>query len=207
MASKDLAKNDRTEIELYSTPVDVETLDFDRLATQADVVTLPGFNLMDKDDLLGVPLFIVKVVYQVAGFVSVHAFVKDAPELDKARAKGRMVNDKVDPRERVVFNDGSTGVRRQLTKLFHNWGLLNVGKPESDGDARFDTPWQEWAEFTQSERLGSKDDAPVVPSFTRALNGNNLVISTDYGLYASTYTTKGVAGVPDGTDAVTYYLR
>jgi hypothetical protein len=207
MAEKALARKDDAEIQAYSMPLDVEAMSYADIVSSGDFITLPGFNLTDKEDLLGVPMFIVKIVYQEAGFVSVHAVTKDAAILADARAKGRLIGDKIGAEERVVFNDGSTGIRRQLTKLLHNWGLLNVGKPDSEGDSRFDTEWQEWADFSQSEKLGSKADSAVVPSFTRAPSGRQLVISSDYGLYASRYQTQGVEGVKDGTDAVTYYLR
>lgn len=207
MASKDMVKKDEMEITSYDRPLDVEAVSYADIVASGDFITLPGFNLTDKEDLLGIPMFILKIVYQEKDFVSVHAITKDAAELEKARSRGRVVSNKIGAEERVVFNDGSTGIKRQITKLLHNWGLINVGKPESEGDSRFDTPWQEWAEFSQSETLGSKVDSVTVPSFTRAPNGRPLVISSDYGLYASRYTTQGVAGVPDGTDAVTYYLR
>lgn len=180
---------------------------FQELLSTGESYTIPGYTLIeDKLELLGVPHLITGVTYQKPkadqrGFVSVQGVVADQDTLADAVQRGRIPNKlTVHPGEYIVYNDGSTGIRRQLTMQFQMLGMLNVGLPDSDGDARFDIPWTEWADFSQSIKQGDAVDAPVVPCFTKNHVGRQLVIQAMRGLRASEYSNQYA------DDAVTFYL-
>lgn len=138
---------------------------FESLRDDAAVVL--GFSLTDKNSLLGHPFIITAVTFRYAGirkgqgprdYVSCEA-------VDKLNAA-------------VVFNDGSTGVRRQIVQYLKSRGLL---ADDWDDDAPLVTmPEQDGVTFDKS--LG------FVPLFAP----RGLRVSE----YSNEYTDEGV----------TYYL-
>jgi hypothetical protein len=182
-------------------------LDFDALNATGETYSIEGYTLIeDKIELIGVPHMITGVTYQVPkpgqrGFCSVEAVIGNAEMLSQLTALGRIPGKlTVSPGELIVYNDGSTGVRRQLTQQFQQLGMLNVGIPDSEGDKRFDIPWTEWAEFSQSKKQGDGADATEVPYFNKNHVGRQLAIKAFRGLRASEYSNEY------SDDAVTFYL-
>lgn len=181
----------------------VNTLTFDELMEMESYTTL-GFTPLEKEEMKGVPHIITRVTYWVPkkdqrGFVSVEATIAGPTHLESAHKRGWISEGQtnVEPNERVVYNDGGTGIRRQLTKMFHELGLLNVGGSADDGDARFDRAWPEWESFSQSREQGEH----TVPSFDTNHNGNPLIIKQLRGLHVSEYSNEY------SDEGVTWYLR
>ncbi len=84
-----------------------------------EAAVVEGYTLTDKATLIGVPFIIIGITFRYGGlfadrrprdYVSVEAVTKDnAP---------------------IVFNDGSTGIRRQLVQYLGSVGLLPNGNVE-----------------------------------------------------------------------------
>lgn len=168
-------------------------------ATIIDSVALE----QDKKLLLGVPMCITRVTYrpkgkvQERGYVSVEATIGDVVSIRQAIRRGWIPNVTTmedflyGPEERIVFNDGGTGIRRQLTMLLHATGKLNVGDIVDDGT--FDIDWSEWTSFDSVGTQKVNDVEMEIPDF------RGLRIGATRGLRVSTYDM-------DGTDAETFYL-
>lgn len=130
-------------------------LDFRKLALEATYFS-KGFRLIDdKDALIGVPHIIIGVTYRegfpregTAGdYVSIEAVIADKATLDTPPVRSQLPAELVvHPNEAIVYNDSGTGIRRTLTELFHNTGLIDVGKPGKADVNVFDRPFQRWAE-------------------------------------------------------------
>lgn len=128
--------------------------DFRKLALDVGYVS-EGFRLISKEDLLGVP-FVVKTVVYREGFpregaegdyVSVECVVADKRTMESEPVRSMIENypPAVFGNEGIVFNDSGTGIRRQLTRLFHEWQLIDVGQPLGDDLNPYDKPYQSWA--------------------------------------------------------------
>jgi hypothetical protein len=182
---------------------------------------IAGTALVDKKELLGVPHIITKVTFWMpkqlkdgsyqSGMASVEATLGDEATLTMAAGRGWIPGVesfaalKLNANERIVYNDGSTGVRRQLVAIFHTAGLITVAardkktEEEFASNRVFDRPWTDWAAFTQHVR--QSDEVGAVPCISRDDRGNPLVIRVDRGLSVSAYSN-------DYTDeGETYYLR
>lgn len=190
---------------------DVMAVGYADLIGSGEFYAVPGFGLVDdKDQLCGVPHIIIGVTYQKCtpqrprGYVSLRGLIGDQAALDEAKRRHWIPNDgeiAFNPEERIVYNDGSTGIRRQITQLLDKWGLIAVGNENYNGEdenypTRFDLPWTEWDSFSQSERQGDED----VPSFQTNHMGNLFALKVGRGLRKSEYSND------KATDAVTYYL-
>lgn len=141
-------------------PYQPGAVDWDTLTGQADEVL--GHELLSgeaQDKLIGVPFVITKVIFREGvqrkgapyrdDYVTCEAVV--APEdVFKNRAdRGRLDLSaiSVDPGEHIVFNDGSTGIYRQIVQYLHAKGCIKVPDgPDAGGkgDSRFDLPRSEW---------------------------------------------------------------
>lgn len=173
----------------------------------SDMYQIPGWDLVDnKDQLLGVPFIIVGVTFQMpvadkarpAGkrdYVSCRAVIGDPDDLNEALERGWIPNNALafKPEERILFNDGSTGIRRDIVKILHTAQLIDVG--HEDDPNRFDLPWTEWNSFSQSAQQGEN----VVPEFITNHRGNLFTLRARRGLRKSEYTN-------EYGDSVTYYL-
>lgn len=166
----------------------------------------------DKMSLVGVPMVITRVTYRPKaakterGFVSVEAVIADEDHIRQAVRRGwipgveRFDEFPFTPEELVVFNDGSTGIRRQLTMMLHSAGVLDIGAFDAGDNSAFDRDWSEWESFATSTRQNLGEDAQGntvqidVPDFP------DLRIFAVHGLRVSNYTAAGVG------DATTFYL-
>jgi len=204
--SKEIAVVDETENAL-AVPSDVDLMNISYAELNAsDQYRIPGWDLVDnKDHLLGVPFIIVGVTFQMpvadkgrpAGardYVSCRAIIGGNAELAEAEERGWIPGKLAfKPEERILFNDGSTGIRRDIVKILHTAQLIDVGHEDDPG--RFDLPWTEWASFSQAAQQGEN----VVPEFITNHRGNLFTLKARRGLRKSEYSN-------EYGDAVTYYL-
>jgi hypothetical protein len=168
---------------------------------------VPGFGLVsDKMTAVGLPFSIIGLTFHVPvkdkandfgerDYVTCRSIVHDEDRLTEAVQRGWIPSGKpaYDPGERIVINDGSTGIRRQLVQMLHSWGLINVGTIEKTSD--WDKPWTQWDSFSDSIMEGET----MVPNFDKNHNGNRFVVKVRRGLRVSEYTN-------DYGDGVTFYL-
>jgi len=207
--STEIATEQRRTGFVLPADADIMRISQEELDANEEFYEVPGFALVtDKRSVLGLPFSILRVTYQqpVADkandfgerdYVSLQCIVHDQKSIDECLRRGLIPNDQVsyDPGERILINDGSTGIRRQVTQMLHQWGLINVGDVNSNND--YDKPWTKWEtdEFDQFEMQADV----VVPSFGTNHNGNRLHIRVPRGLRASMYTN-------EYGDGVTFYL-
>jgi hypothetical protein len=204
--STDLALRREAELGLYN-----PDLDFRKLLADAGESAFwsQGFRLVSKDDLLGVPFIIISLTYRegfpragVKGdYVSVEAVVADAGILHSrpvlsgiGREHGETrVPDPGDltvyPNEAVVFNDGSTGVRRQVTGYAIAAGIADPGPAGKDVLEPADRQYQKWVK-------GGDQAADKIVAFP---NGEPFRVACRRGLRRSEYAN-------EYGDAVTYYI-
>lgn len=207
--SKEIAKTGETENALaLSADVDLMNVSFADL-NESDQYRIPGWDLVDnKDLLLGVPFIIVGVTFQMpvadkarfGGFrdyVSCRAVIGDEAALKEADERGWIPGKLAfKPEERVLFNDGSTGIRRDIVRILDSAGLIKVGNEVLEGGGnRYDLPWTMWDSFSQSAQQGEN----VVPEFTTNHRGNLFALKARRGLRRSDYTN-------EYGDSTTYYL-
>lgn len=159
---------------------DVNVHDWNTL--QAEAIDLGGADLLDKDFidyLVKVPHTIVKVCfYQGKALKNGHdgAFCTPtamiAPE--DVLAKKFKGNEKCsnwtglpfDPEDIVVYNDGSTGLYRQVVKCLHNSGYIQLPDPVIEGggsgESTYDLHPGKWAgitgDRTRARELPRKED-------------------------------------------------
>jgi hypothetical protein len=192
---------------------DYAVMSYDELMGM-DSLRIQGLTLISKEEMLGIPHIITRVTYWTPkkdqkGMVSVEATVGGIPHLERAIQRGwvpnveRIEQLRLDPNERVVYNDGGTGIRRQLTMMLESLKLIDVGDNDNQSPERFDRPWPEWTEFAET-RYQSKDTGDV-PSFSRHTDANGteraLIIRCDRGLYLSAYSNEYT------DEGETFYLR
>lgn len=164
----------------------------------------------DKYTLIGVPHIITSVTYRDGdknkprGYVSVEATIAPATALEVAIKRGWIPNvttlDQLalEPGGNVVYNDGSTGIRRQLTQMFHDAGMCDVGGDPKDRGARYDRSHTEWesCDFEATRHDAEFDVDVTYPLFDQSPTGGQLLIVVKHGLRVSEY----------GEDSVTFYL-
>jgi len=173
-------------------------LSFAQLREGATAVIQSAQLEKEKARLLGIPHIITRVTYRPGieekDYVSIEAVVADAGTLEYEVKRGRVPGASVfadltvEPEERIVYNDGSTGIRRQLTHLLHNMGLIEVLGVGQDL-AVFDTPYFEWMTFTQVGLMnGEAEGVKIeVPDFTLSPSGTPLAIVVGHGLRISEF--------------------
>lgn len=205
--SKEIAVRDESEIAVaLSSDTDLMNVSYADIKNAGEFYKIPGWDLVsDKDMLLGVPFIIVGVTFQMpvadkarpAGkrdYVSCRAIIGDKDDLAEAEERGWIPGKLAfKPEERILFNDGSTGIRRDVVKILDAAGLIKLG--HEDDPARYDLPWTEWEECKQMAQQGEN----LVPEFTTNHRGNLFTIQARRGLRRSDYTN-------EYGDATTYYL-
>lgn len=186
---------------------DIMRLSAADLFASAESFEVEGYGLVsDKMTLIGVPFVVVGVRYQkpvevkngpARDYVTLESIIGTSAMIAEAEERGLIPGGKCawKPEERVVINDGSTGIRRQVTKMLQSAGLLNVG--EVTDDSSYDRSWIDWESFSQDN---GKDGEQMAPYFTRNPNGNQLIIKAFRGLRVSQYTNEYT------DEGVTFYL-
>lgn len=142
-------------------------MDFRKLALEAQYFT-KGFRLVDtKDHLIGVPHVITAITYregytgqngEQGDYISLEGVVADKDTLASSPVKHYLpVDMAVYPNEAVVYNDGGTGIRRSVTQLLHEIGLIDVGPAYGDENP-YDKPYQRWASGAERATTGITSD-------------------------------------------------
>jgi hypothetical protein len=194
-----------------STPVYQPGADWDSLVSNADEIL--GYDLArdeTADDLVGVPFLITRVYFRPgvlrdkirAAYVSCECRV--APALDLRLINGRREGSRLGrltdleslafgPDSHVVFNDGSTGVYRQITKYLAAKEYIVLKDPVieagSYGESSFDIPPGGWADIRQGQQIPT-DENPVFTGYVadiRLYCPRGLRLS----LYENDYTQTG----------------
>lgn len=150
----------------------------------------------EKLRLIGVPHVITRVVYHSdlkfpKGYITVHAYIAPTEILQEAIRRDWIPGVETltellfQPEESIKYNDGSTGIRRQLTNVLHNQGVIDVGPVTDLSD--FDRPWDEWQSFSETSEENDKngDGKIVIPDIRHGKNGVPLAIVARHGLRAS----------------------
>ena len=167
-----------SEIDRPTMPVYQPGDDWETLIGEADEIL--GYDLAKDetaDDLVGVPFAITRVIFragvlrdkEVSAYVSCECII--APTLDLRTINGRREGSRLPkiadleylafgPGSHVVFNDGSTGVYRQIVKYLVTKGYIELQSPVieagSYGESSFDSAPGRWANIFAGE---SKFDA------------------------------------------------
>lgn len=152
----------------------------------------------EKEYLVGIPFSVVEVTYHAdfklseRGYITVTGVIAPEdyilPKIQRKRIPGITSIDEMRyrPGDTVKFNDGSTGIRRQLTQLFHHIGIINVGKVSKDSD--YDRSWVEWESFTQTDEENNPKNPGekiTIPKITHDHIGRELIINIANGLRVS----------------------
>lgn len=148
-------------------PAVVQVGEMSLFATLAqDAVVSDGHDLLDKDRLVEIPFIITAIVYRdgvmrkaaqnnklvdvPTNYVSVECVVGDKFSLHALVTRKPRLLDRVkvlEPNERIVINDGSTGICRQVTAYLHQNGAIDLPEGPIDGPAgesRYDTYRADW---------------------------------------------------------------
>lgn len=177
-------------------------------------ITIDSPDNFDKGVLVGIPLKIVTATFWIptkgSGMVSVECYIGSEIAIKRNKMRGHLGPQTefegllvVEPGERIVFNDGSTGIRRALVRHLQENGRIDVGHekmPEDGklGECRYDLPWAEnkggklvpvWKSFASATAQGDVQ----VPHF-------EMDINLKKGLRPSEYEN-------EQGENVTYYLR
>lgn len=157
-----------SEIETYA-PSTAPASYYESLSAGAFVVD--SGELIKNEDLgrlFKVPFVITAVAYrkgdivqkgetEPGAYVSITATIADEPTLLKLHKFGRINLDELPfmPEESIVFNDGSTGVKRQITEFLHVQQYIQVAEPDhiviggASGASSFDLPPHKWANVSE----------------------------------------------------------
>jgi hypothetical protein len=187
---------------------------FDDNGNFSSGVVLDSPDVIQKEQLIGIPLKVVTATFQIPakgnGMVSLECYVGSERAIRKNERRGSLgpltkVDGElvVEPGEMIVINDGGTGIRRQMVEMLQKQGRVDVGheKMPDEGklnESRFDLPW--------CEKKGDKL-VPVWKSFaTSMVQGNvsvpffHVEIILPKGFRPSEYEN-------DQGENVTYYLK
>jgi len=136
-----------------------------------------GYDLARDEtanDLVGVPFVITRVVFRpgvmrdkvLQAYVSCE--VRIAPQLDLRAINARRESSRLPrltdlealvfgPNAHMVFNDGSTGVYRQMVKYLFGKGFIVLKTPVTEvgqyGESSFDQPPNQWREIREGESV------------------------------------------------------
>lgn len=119
----------------------------------------PGAELVSGDLLVGVPFVITHVTFRTGDFVnagtktrgayaSAEILTGDQAAFAKALKRGRITAEcSIDTEEELVFNEGGTGVYRQLVRTWEGFGWITLPDGPDQGPygaTRLDTPLSGW---------------------------------------------------------------
>lgn len=212
---------------------DADWQDIAELSARYGAITFPGADIVPKLHLLGIPLVIVGVRFQAVmrtergwrDFLTLDTFIADRQTIQEQIDKGRVMKSvgrdaeahtniddlPVKPTQRILINDGSTGVRRQVVSLLDSLGLIRVGHEDEytgrDANRRFDLAWTQWEDaFPARDIVGTSwfnAEDTEIPDFRSFSDGRPLIVGAPRGLTGSTYPNEYA---PSGF-ATTYYVR
>lgn len=164
----------------------------------ADAHVAFGADLEQGDHLVGVPFAMVKATFRPGdylnaktglrgAYVSLDSVIGTAHDIARAVRRGRITQDQADlfePGEQVVFNEGGTGVYRQVVGYLESLGRIRIDSelPQEGpyGDSRFDIDPGKWTVAADTEQRYGPDGEPTL--------GFNIRLVCPRGLRASDYT-------------------
>lgn len=126
-----------------------------------------GSDALDK--LMGVPFIITRVIFRDGvqrphtpyrdDYVSCEAIIAPKEVIAERARKGRLNLDdiSVEPGEHVVFNDGSTGIYRQVVQYLEAKDFIKLPKGADvghKGECRFDLPRTQWDDGDEEGSTG-----------------------------------------------------
>lgn len=174
-----------------------------------------------KDLLLGVPHIITRCVWRPSDYnddydmISVEAVIASEQKLARAVQMGRIVHAPtmeqlspvIEPGGRIVYNDGSTGIRNQINAMLHATGAIEF--PPGDDVGRWSTGHTRWAGYeTNSIEIVVKKDGSTYAASKGLPGGRPFVIKVGGGLRVSRFGWDDKAKqVVDGDTQRTYYLQ
>ena len=145
---------------------DRNTMSFSDLAGTADQVE---GNELVKDEILreleGVPFLITHVTFRPSfpsqknkelwlAYVSCEAVIADEAYLASHRKMKNLDGKPFGPGEHIVFNDGSTGIYRQIVDYLDTKGYIVAPQGKKEGpkeESRFDSPPSEWEDVNYGD--------------------------------------------------------
>jgi hypothetical protein len=180
-----------TEAEIKAAPVSL----WDSLNTEQATFEVQGSQLeREKWGLLGIPFIVLSVHFQSPtetrprGYVTLETVIAPKDVIEQQIKYGRVPmgleadafasfdawHDRwgIEPGAPLLFNDGSTGIRREIVEMLHLSGLINVGfsptERKDEGRFVFDRPFTEWADSGSLVQVGSGETARMEPHFDNA---------------------------------------
>jgi hypothetical protein len=176
--------------------------------------------------LVGVPLIVTGGTYRpgdikdnatgkLGSYLSLTIVLADFQTLSRAKVRDPKTDQLVpldlngfpfDPEDTLLINDGSTGIKRQMTNYLHSRGFIRVvapGAPLISGGSRgksdFDKAPEEWnAIDTEKGTARKNDDGRIEYTFDLVANGSQIF--SRRGLTRSEYQNEHT------NEGVTYYL-
>ncbi len=179
-------------------PYDPNFVDWNQLVTEADEIR--GYRLLkdeELDTLVGVPFIITKLINRLGeatgngheGAYFSHEVVV-APEDILAKYVKDLSKIAVTAGEHVVFNDGSTGIYRQIVQYLMGHGFIELPTPVivngKSGESTLDLPPEKWVNF--NPELGDLQ----FDKGGRALYTAHVRISCPRGIRLSGYDAGGI---------------
>ena len=169
------------------------------LTRDADEVL--GADLEKGEQLIGVPFCITSATFRQGDYLNaktsergwyVSLYTMVAPEIDIQRAirRKRVPEENLpnipDPGEKLIFNEGGTGVYRQIVAYLEDKGFIQIDsqlpKEGAYSESRYDIPPSQWkypAEARNYELRFDLSGEPVVSFYVRLLCPRGLR-SSDY---------------------------
>jgi len=145
-------------------------MSFSDLMAESDVVLSDGDHWKDEqlDRLVGVPFAVVGVTFRNemtrdfkgvkmrGDYATVRIILGDEDSMRKGKVT---IDDDVYPMREVLFNDGSTGVRRQLVAYLVLRGVITLSDASGDevvtsgamGECDYDLPVHMWKDMAAGE--------------------------------------------------------
>ena len=145
---------------------------FAAAAQSGNVVSAPssgGGDVVERSTLLGVPFMVTKVTFREGkgefspgirnDYISFEAVIP--PENVLAQMRKRPDLGPYAPEEEIVFNDGTTGLYRQMVMWLHQNGYIKVDETQGEltdrgkrGTSAFDQPREIWEEGEEAASEG-----------------------------------------------------
>lgn len=122
-------------------------------------IVAPGADLVSGSLLIGVPFVITSATFRPGAYVnaatkakghyvSVEVVTGDATAFRNALRRGRITDQcPVEPGEELVFNEGGTGVYRQIVGAMEAFGWITLPEGQAEGasgESRLDTSPGQW---------------------------------------------------------------
>lgn len=164
--------------------------DFASLAAKLNGMTDSRELLKVKQDAVGVPMILTSFTF------------RPGTSPDKGKTQGDYVSVEATTYDnrRLVFNDSSTGIRRQVVLWLIHQGVVTLGKDQTP-----DTAYQYWnSDKVKGEFFGKLGKENL--RFTAIGTGEPIRFLARHGLRASTYVIAEDQGGNGKDTATTYYL-